>query len=182
MLGGGFHRDVCLLLRVLGDLQILFGKRALIVQDLGAVELRLGELLIGHRLAVIRECRRNVGALHAHQELALADGISQPRADLHDAAGGDRDDRHIARNVRAHHAGDVQLRRSVAQGGRGQRELLGMIHRHKSGSALLYPPPPGAAVPRHGPQSPSIVRWQPASSTAQHAATPASMRRVRFIG
>jgi hypothetical protein len=93
--------------------------------------------LFRHGLAIVGERARNIGALHAHQKLALGDFIAQAGADIHHPPGGQRNHWHIPGDVGLHHAGDVQLRRRVAPRRRSQRKLLRMIDLDQTRVGLL---------------------------------------------
>ena len=99
-----------------------FWRWRLVVQQLGAVQLRARQHFVGHGLPVIGERRRDIGALHAHQQLALGHRVAQPGVDFHHAAGGQRNHRHVARDIGADDAGYVQL---TGQSGARQRLTRG---------------------------------------------------------
>ena len=119
-LGGdlGFHFGV------LGHFLVFLGDRAFLQQYFGAVQLRLGQLFVRHRLAVIREGLRDVLTLHLQQQLPFRHGVAQPGVDLDDPAGSERNHGDVARNVGVHRARGFQLRRGIVLAGGDNRELL----------------------------------------------------------
>ena len=115
-------------LGVLRNLQRALRNRAVVEQEVGAVELDLRQFFVLHGLAVVGKCARDVRASHFEQKLALFHFIAQPCIDFDDSPGGERRHRHLARNIRIDHAGDIQLRRGDVLTGRGQRKPLRMVH------------------------------------------------------
>ncbi len=136
--GGGFDGNVRLLFGLLRDFEILLGNGAAVVQDLGARELGVREFLVGHGLAIIRKGLGEIGALHAHEKLALLYGVTQARANFHDTPGRQGDHGDTARDVDADHAGNAQFGSSGTVGYGGQREALRMIHRDQGAILFIY--------------------------------------------
>ncbi len=121
---GDFGLDV----RVLGHFLVFLRDRAFFEQLFRSLQLRLGQGFVRHGLPVIGKRLRDVLALHLQQQLALRDGVAQPRIDLHNPARSQRNHRNAARYIGADGAGGFQFRRGIVLAGGGNRELLGMIH------------------------------------------------------
>ncbi len=90
LLGGG-EGSLGIVFGVLGDLELAGGDGALVVEELGPVELNLGEAFVVDGLEVVAEGAGDVGALDLHQELALVDEVTDARVDVEYAAGRDGD-------------------------------------------------------------------------------------------
>ena len=123
---GGLDIHLGLLFGVLGHFEILGGDGPLVEQKLRAVQLGVRQLLVGHGVAVVGQRLGDIGALHPHEQLALGHFVAQLGAEIHHASRSQRDHRHVARHVGAHHAGDVQLRSGHPQFRVGDGELLRM--------------------------------------------------------
>src|ERR1022692_2443298 len=106
VIGGGFDIHASLIGGVLGDFEVLLGNGAMVEQELGAVQLGASQFFAGDGLAVIGEGSGNIGALHAHEELALGDLIAEPRVNFEDPAGSQRNDGDVAGDIGGHQAGD----------------------------------------------------------------------------
>ena len=128
MLHRGLDGHLGLDVGVLGHFLVLFAIAPLSSSSFERVQLRLGQGFVRHRLPVIGKSLRDVLALHLQQQLALGHRVAQPRIDLHDPAGSQRNHRNVSRNIGAHRAGGLQLRRGVMLARRHDRKLLGMIH------------------------------------------------------
>ena len=125
MLGGGLQIDSGIFQRglsrnfgVLRDFEGALGNGPVLVEQLGAIQLDLRQVLTVSRqllvfdgLAIVRERAGDVGAPDLEQQLAFLHLVAQPRIDFDDPAGRQRRHRHLPRNVRTDHAGYVQLRR-----------------------------------------------------------------------
>ena len=137
MLQGRLDIHFCLVVGVLGDFQVFGGDGSLVVQELGAIELRARQSFVGLRFAVVGKRAGNVRAVHPQQKLPLGDRVAQPRANVHHAPGSQRNHGHISGYVGAHNPGHVQLGRGHMRAGRGQRKLLRMVHLDHIG--ILFP-------------------------------------------
>ena len=135
LLGRG-DRGLGVVLRILRNFKLAGGNGSLVQQELGAVELRLGEVLVVDRLQVGLEGRGHVVALDLHQELALLDGVAHARVDRDNATGRDGDDGDGARDVGVDGAGHVELRGRVVAGDGGERELLRILDMHQAGVGI----------------------------------------------
>ena len=113
-----------LLLGVLCHLQIVQRVRAFCVEKLHALQLRLGQHLVGHVRLIVRKGAGDIVAAQAQQQLALLHRIAQAREDAHNTTGGQRDDRDRAVNIGIHRAGYGKLRGRSMLHGRGQWVLV----------------------------------------------------------
>jgi hypothetical protein len=98
--------------------------------------LRARQSLIRYRLPVIGKSLRDILTLYAHQKLPLTDGIAKAGANIHHAAGRQRNHGDVSRDVGADGASYVQLRSGFVLARSGQRKLLGMLD--AEGAAVLF--------------------------------------------
>ncbi len=127
MLSCGLQIHFGFFFRIPGYLQVVQRDRAMGMKILGALELRAREFLVGNGFAVIRIASGNVIAANPQQHVALFDRIAQASANLHDAARGQRDDRHVPRNVWSYNSRHNQFRPGCARHRCDQRNLFRMI-------------------------------------------------------
>ena len=127
MLGCGLHIHFGFLFGVSGHLKVVQRDRAVGIKVLRAFELRARQFLVGDGFAVIRISAGNVSASNSQHHIALFDRVAQARANLHDAARGQRDDRHVSRNVGSYDSCHHQFRPGTARNRSGQRDLLRVI-------------------------------------------------------
>ena len=96
MIQGGLYGDRGLSPGILCDLQILFGDRSPIVEDLGSLELRFRQRFIGNSLPVVGKGLRDILALHLQQELPFRNRVPEPRVNLDNPARCQRDRRDVS--------------------------------------------------------------------------------------
>ena len=104
-----FHVDLGLFFRVLRDLQIVQRDGAVLVEVLGALQLRACQDFIRDRLPVVGEAARDIVAANSQQQLALLHRVAEPRVNGHHAAGRQRNHRHVAGDVGRDRAGDHEF-------------------------------------------------------------------------
>jgi hypothetical protein len=115
-LSGRLNIDARLVFGVLCDLKVLFSKRAVRIEQLGAVESFAGKLLIGSGFLIIGVRGAEVGAGNGKQNLPPADLIPEARIQFDDAAGTERS------NVN----GPVDVRADGTAGGQDGGERAGL--------------------------------------------------------
>src|SRR5256885_5800204 len=131
------HIDLGLVFRILSHLQFVQRDCALVVKQLGSLQLRTRELLVGNSLSIIRTSSGRVSAFDAQQELAFFYRIAETRMNLYNAARSNRDNRHSPEDVRTYCTGRNQLGLSNMPDRSGQWELLGMVHLHDTHILLV---------------------------------------------
>src|SRR5471032_1349951 len=136
-LHGVLHVYLGLVRGVLRDLQILGRGSAFFVQQFGAVQLRARQRFVGGGFAIVRKRAGDFRTLHAHQELSLSNFVSEACPDFHHAARRQRNHRHGARHIRAHHARHVQLSGGSARRCRRHRKQIRMVHLHQVGVGFM---------------------------------------------
>ena len=98
-----------ILLAVIGNLQLAFGDRALVEKNLGPVVLRMrASRLVVDRFQILIKGAGDVGALDLHEQLALADIVSNSRMERDHTAGGQGNNRNGAGDIGIDGTGDVQ--------------------------------------------------------------------------
>src|SRR5271157_2746570 len=118
---------------VFGVFQIGQRDGALVVEQLGARQLLVGQLLIGLELLVVGERRRQIGTVDKQQNLALLYVITKLGLDLDYAAAAQRYHGNGPVHIRSNHAVDVDLVAHFADVHSRQRKLSGILHREDVG-------------------------------------------------
>jgi hypothetical protein len=97
-------------------------------QELARFSCHFGQLLVLDGLAVIGKRARDVRASHFEQELAFFTSSPSRASISDDSSRGERGHRHLARHIRADHAGYVELGRGDVLSRRGQWKLIRVVH------------------------------------------------------
>jgi hypothetical protein len=84
--GGGFDVYLGFVRGVFGDLKIIQGNGAVVIETFGALELGVGEKFVGDRFAIVGVRAGDVGALDAQEELAFFYSVAEAGANYDDAA------------------------------------------------------------------------------------------------
>src|ERR1700686_2582166 len=138
MLLSGFDVHFSFGLRILGDLKIVQGNGALVVENLRAIELLANQDFAGRGLAIICERRGDVRTLHAQEYFPFLHGVAEARANFHHTAAGERDHGDGAADVRAHDYRDGERRGLHGLGCLYDWKLFRMLNLQETYIGLLF--------------------------------------------